>query len=85
VSGPFTLENGAEQLGEFFDHVALFAYDDGLRVNEVEPLLAYIGSMTAGLELSPAAREQLRNDFAGEIDERGFVAVTKASGVFVAR
>lgn len=85
VSAPFTLENGAEQIGACFDTVEVAHYEDGLRVTQVEPLIAYVRSMTAGLDLSGAVIDGLRAGFAGEIGSRGFVWVTKASGVFVAR
>src|SRR5262249_25635887 len=41
----FRLENGAEQLAAAFDSVELRRFEDGLRITEAEPAVAYVASM----------------------------------------
>jgi SAM-dependent methyltransferase len=88
----FSLENGAEQLGTAFAHVAL-RYTDSLVVTEAEPLLAYILSSwqvqntLAGLDV--VDRQDRLTMLRALIDEQlqvdGQITVTKDSGVFIAR
>ncbi len=44
VATGFTLENGAEQIAEFFDSVTRDDYEDDLEVTEVRPVEAYLKS-----------------------------------------
>ena len=81
----FTLENGAAQLGTAMRDVRMLEYEDSLRVTEVDPLIAYVLSMTSAAQLSTAALAELRDGFTAEIAARGYVSITKSSGVFLAR
>jgi ubiquinone/menaquinone biosynthesis C-methylase UbiE len=85
ASATFTLENGAAQLGEVFADVTLQRYADGLRVTEMEPLMAFVQSMTAATVLAPPALQEIRRDFAAELASKGEVRITKDTGLFVAR
>lgn len=89
----FSLENGADQLRPSFAEVTLRRYEDRLVVTEAEPLAAYILSASwvqATLaSLDAAEREERVSALRALIDHRlaedGQVAITKDSGVFVAR
>jgi len=85
VNTHFTLENGGTQLAGPFGEVARVEYEDSLRVTEVEPLLDYVRSMTAGEELTAAMADDLRADVKAEIAAHGWFFITKSSGVFTAR
>lgn len=80
----FTLENGAEQLKPYFSEVSMSRYEDGLRVTELEPLIAYVRSMVAASDLQEDKLEILRQEFKTRLEENGEILVTKASGLFEA-
>jgi ubiquinone/menaquinone biosynthesis C-methylase UbiE len=81
-TNPFTLENGLGQLQPFFGQVETRRYADSLRITEIEPLLAYLGS---SLRLDqPVADETLRVELEAELHARGELFVTKDSGLFLA-
>ncbi|OHD63274.1 MAG: hypothetical protein A2176_11880 [Spirochaetes bacterium RBG_13_51_14] len=44
VINNFSIENGEEQLREFFDDVILKIYEDSLMINEAEPFINYVYS-----------------------------------------
>lgn len=76
----FRLGNGAEQLREHFEHVEVRRFDDGLRVTDLEPLVAYALSREEFDEGDvPALREAFGRRF-----EDGVLHVTKELGLFVA-
>lgn len=81
----FTLENGGDQLAQVFGEVGLERYPAGLRITEVEPVIAYVQSMPAGSQLAPDALERIRAAVGRAIAEHGAFTVTSDSGLFVAR
>jgi SAM-dependent methyltransferase len=78
----FGLENGREQLAPFFTDIRLDRFPDGLRVTEVEPLVAHLRSRIGRDEpgLTAVAAEA-----AAVIAREGAFVVTKSSGVFLCR
>ncbi|MBE2224640.1 MAG: methyltransferase domain-containing protein [Anaerolineae bacterium] len=94
----FRLENGRSLLSPPFAHIDLLPYEDSLEVTEVEPLMAYIQSMTllqvigrAEETASPERTEgtvailnQLRAYLTQEIAKNGSFHITKNSGLFTA-
>jgi ubiquinone/menaquinone biosynthesis C-methylase UbiE len=81
----FTLENGAAPLRRHFREVTLRRYDDGLVVTDAAALSAYVRSMGS---LAGAREEQflaIENAITDEIRRRGAMAITKDTGVFIAR
>ncbi len=80
----FTLENGREQLQEYFSTIEISRYPDQLKVNEVEPIMAYIQSMTAGFDLSQEQLEKVENELKGILENDGSIFITKDSGMFKA-
>lgn len=77
----FRLESGGDELREHFEHVELRRYDSGLRIPEVEPLVAYVGS---GLTAEEIDIDEFR-EFVRDRLEDGPLDVTKDTGMFVAR
>jgi len=79
----FTLESGGQQIAQYFPDVALSRYEDGLEVNELEPLLAYI--LSSKLDLTGERMEQFRKYLEGEFAlHSGIMRITKDSGIFIA-
>ncbi len=80
----FLLENGLDQLVEWFPQVALRRYEDDLIVTEAAPLVAYALSMTT----IPASVVDNAAKFAEfveqELASRDVIRITKDSGVFEA-
>jgi ubiquinone/menaquinone biosynthesis C-methylase UbiE len=83
-ANPFTLENGFEQLEQFFSHVTLSRYSDSLHVTEVEPILAYIRSSMHATEVSEVELNKLKVDLEKELKEKGRIFISKDSGLFEA-
>ncbi len=84
-SAPFILENGREQLAQFFEEVALELYEDRLAVTEAEPLVAYAFSRRAGSLFTRERREACIKMIEQELAEQGTFFITTATGLFVAR
>ena len=81
---PFTLENGFEQLKQFFAKVTLSRYPDGLQVTEVKPILAFIRSTSRATELVEQKLANLENELEQELKENGKIFIQKDSGLFEA-
>ena len=81
---PFVLENGGEQLGEFFDSISLSRYQDSLEVTEVEPVIAYIRSGIAASDLLEDELAGVRTDLEKELKEKSRILISKESGLFEA-
>ncbi len=85
-SSDFSLENGSMQLNPLFGQVKVRIYQDGLRVTEAEPLIAYIRSMIPRNEEQRdevmAHAYKIIND---EITSRGHIHIQKSSGLFIAQ
>jgi SAM-dependent methyltransferase len=80
---PFSLQSGGDQLAAArFSDVRLLRHEDALAVTEVEPLLAYVRSMT---RLEDAVAERIRAAVAQVIAERGAFGIRKDPGYFLAR
>jgi SAM-dependent methyltransferase len=82
AAGRFGIENGRDQLAPFFPEIRLDRFPDGLRVTEVEPLVAHIRSRTGRDEANLAG---LAAEAAAVIARDGAFVVTKSSGVFICR
>jgi hypothetical protein len=86
----FRLENGRSLLSPPFDSIDLIIYPDSLEVTDVEPLIAYIQSMTLlqaiGIDEETAVNKmnQLAAAIAQEIEATGSFHITKSSGLFTA-
>jgi len=83
-ANPFTLENGLDQLKQFFAHVMVSRYSDGLQVTDIEPIMAYIRSSIRASELSEEELENVRRDLQDELMTKSKIFITKDSGLFKA-
>lgn len=81
---PFTLENGLEQLQQFFSHVAVFRYPDELHVTEVEPIIDFIRSSIHAKELSEEGLKRLQQELERQLASNGEIFIRKDSGLFEA-
>ena len=78
----FRLENGAEQLGEFFVDVRVERFDVGLAVTEVEPVLAYVRSSES---FPDGSLEHVRDEVAAAIAREGCFRITTRPGLLTCR
>ena len=81
---PFTLENGSEQLKQFFSQVTLSRIDDNLEITEIEPILAYIRSSMHATEVAEEKLIQLKQELEEKLAEKGMIYISKDSGLFEA-
>jgi SAM-dependent methyltransferase len=68
----FTLENGMEQLAEWFAEVKLYRFEQALEVTEAAPLVDYVMSGLAR-QILETRLDQFRQFVAREIESRGGV------------
>jgi SAM-dependent methyltransferase len=79
----FNLENGAQQLQEFFDHVRMDRYPNALLVTDAAPLTAYI--LSGRIELSADRQIELASYVSQALQANGGTFyVTIDAGVFEA-
>lgn len=78
----FSLENGRNELEEWFSNVRLRKYEDALRITESEPLVAYFKSFNW---LSKTELRELERIADREIASRGAIHVRKQPGLLVAK
>lgn len=82
---PFSLENGAAQLGAYFSQVELHHYPDELRITDAETLTDYILSSTR-FQREANPRQPLKAFIAQELTaNEGLITIHKDSGMFVAQ
>jgi len=81
---PFTLENGLEQLKQFFLQVTLSRYQDSLQVTEVKPIIAFILSTSHAAELLEEELAILESELGQELKEKRGIFIRKDSGLFEA-
>lgn len=84
VTLSFTLENGREQLQEFFPRVELSRYPDSLQVTDVGMILAYIRSMVSAEDLREGELRALERELTERIGKDGEIFIAKDSGLFKA-
>ena len=80
----FSLETGHEQLAPHFTNIRLLRFDDGLKVTETAPLLAWILSTPARDSLKEDAVERLAAFLDAMLREDGAIRITKETGLFAA-
>lgn len=83
----FSLENGRSRLEPWFIDIQLRRYADAFRVTEVDPLVAYVQSLTTSKEpvLSGDGLHQFRDYISVQIATHGAFHITKDNGIFAAR
>ncbi len=82
----FGLENGAASLAPYFSQIQLLRYENGLRVTEVEPLAAYVLSMSSSYRSGIADRLADFYDYlkAEMTRGEGEIYIGKDVGMFIA-
>jgi ubiquinone/menaquinone biosynthesis C-methylase UbiE len=83
----FTLENGAHQLGQCFERIAIHLYPDALVVTDAKPLISYILSMLSSSEINHDMDEikNLSKHIEKIIKQKGSIYIQKSSGIFIGR
>ena len=81
---PFTLENGLEQLKQFFAQVTLSRYPDSLQVTEVKPIIAFILSTSHATEIVEEEFAKLETELEQELKKKSKIFIQKDSGLFEA-
>ena len=84
VTSAFTLENGKEQVQEFFPHVELSHYSDNLRVTDVSAMMAYIRSMASTAEFQEDAFRLIERELKETMKQNGDIFIEKAAVLFKA-
>ncbi|GKX68171.1 MerR family transcriptional regulator [Inconstantimicrobium mannanitabidum] len=86
IASEFGLENGENQLSEFFQQVKRYDYEDNLLVTEAEPLVQYVYSTHGNVnEVLKDRREQFEEYVEEEMHKAGSIFITKKSGLFESR
>jgi SAM-dependent methyltransferase len=85
---PFRLENGGALIAQSFDHVTLHVFEDrnagGLEVTEAGPFVDYVLSTPVGMTFDAEKIRRFTAFIQQQIDERGAIHITKATGLFEA-
>ncbi len=85
----FRLENGRDLLAPYFNDVSLRLFADGLAVTAVEPLMAYLHSMSLTQEVGADQLTEeiaaLEQHIAATIAAEGAYHIQKETGLFIAR
>lgn len=86
VADAFGLENGKEQLGEFFRNVAVRRYENELLVTESGPLVEYVFSSRSidGKHFNRSNIIIFKNYLDRILRRQGHIKVTKDTGMFIA-
>jgi ubiquinone/menaquinone biosynthesis C-methylase UbiE len=84
VTSAFALENGKEQLQEFFPGVELSHYLDNLRVTDVSAMMAYIRSMASTADFQEDVFEFIEHELTDTMKQNGEIFIEKAAVLFKA-
>lgn len=84
AASAFSLQNGAAQMAASFPSTEIRRLEGDLAVTEAEPLIAFILSSLPSSSVSESQLQALRALIEQEIAGRGFVHITKESGLFIA-
>jgi len=80
----FSLDNGGDELRQWFTTIEVRRYHDDLVVTAAEPLVDYILSM-ATPEVAERRRAELTAFVEAELQAEGVIHITKDSGLLIAR
>ena len=78
----FTLQNGSDHLGRFFNCVRRLDYEDALEVTNIEDMLDYVYSLSSMTNIERIERETLRQRLEAKV-ENGVLHIPKEYGMFV--
>lgn len=86
LSNEFGLENGKNQLEDYFIEVKMEKYPDHLEITDAQPVIDYFISFTGNRSvLSQDKIEGLKSHINEIIEDKGSMRVTKETGLFIAR
>jgi ubiquinone/menaquinone biosynthesis C-methylase UbiE len=83
-SNPFTLENGKDQLSEFFSKIEITRYLDNLKITNVDAILKYIRSSIGAADISAEEFVKLESELTAKLVQAGEIFIKKDSGLFEA-
>ncbi len=78
----FSLESGGDWLSTVFDQVQTLRYYSDLEVTAIEPIVAYLESMSS-VEITPAIESLIRKRLEAHFAEHSSFHVSKAQGLLV--
>jgi len=85
MSIKFNLQNGSDQLSQWFGVVEKKLYTGDLWVTEAQPLVDYVYSTPRVQQVIPLdQREAMRVFFQARIDQAGGILIRKETGLFLA-
>jgi ubiquinone/menaquinone biosynthesis C-methylase UbiE len=79
----FSLENGAQLLGQYFGDVRMLRYADALHVTAAAPLVNYVLSMARAQTTDERWGDRFTAFVQQRLDRDGAIHITKSSGLFV--
>lgn len=80
----FTLENGEAQLSPFFPTIKKDIYEDALRLDSLDPLLEYLGTLKDMTWLNQIPQAQIKQALKHKAIN-GFWLIPKSYGMFIAK
>lgn len=81
----FTLENGGNLLGRYFDEVSVRRYEDSLVVPDADAVSAYVRSMASVADASQHQLDEIEEAIHHQITSGGPMLIEKSAGLFVAK
>lgn len=84
IGTTFTLQNGAESLGQHFSQVQRLDREDGLAITDITDFAEYVYSLSGLTDIRNLPREELLRKLAARV-ENGILYVPKEYGMFVCR
>lgn len=82
----FGLENGEEQLNNYFNNIEKHIYDDYLIIDEYKPLLDYILSCHGNQhELLNGRYDEFEKYVKSKVEKTGKLKITKYAGLFICK
>jgi ubiquinone/menaquinone biosynthesis C-methylase UbiE len=85
----FTLENGRDQLKNYYSNIEIRKYDDSLEITEVEPIINFYLSLNGISEGKVFLKEEkiaeFRQCLTEKLKKEGKILVTKDTGIFLCR
>jgi ubiquinone/menaquinone biosynthesis C-methylase UbiE len=89
VVSEFSLENGKEQLENYFSNIEIRKYDDSLEITEANAIVNYFLSFNGMTEGKIILKEEQIDEFsqyiAKKIENQGKIFVSKDTGIFICR
>lgn len=77
----FGLENGENQLRQYFSRIELVPYLDQLLIPDIDPIIRYLKSWF-GSDLPPDKEDIFRSFLKKKLNKDGIIKITKDSGLF---